>query len=61
MVMRSNDLGRLYGRTEGVTPLSVNGDVGTSHVTASTPPEGGTIIDLNKPSQVADMLSTTKP
>jgi hypothetical protein len=32
---------------KGVAPLSANGDAGMSHVTASAPPEGGAIIDLN--------------
>jgi hypothetical protein len=47
LVARSNDLGRFYGRTDGVTPLSAISGAGTSHVTASAPPTGGAIIDLN--------------
>jgi hypothetical protein len=47
LAARSNDLGRFYGQTEGVTPLLVNGDAGTNHVTASAPLKGGATIDLN--------------
>jgi hypothetical protein len=45
--VRSDDLDRFYGRIVGVAPLSTNDGAGRSQVRASTPPEGGVIIDLN--------------
>jgi hypothetical protein len=61
--VRSNDLGRFYGRTEGVTPLSANGDACTSHMTTSAPLEGSTIIDLNTSATTPPSLTpaTTAP
>jgi hypothetical protein len=44
---RSDDLGRFYGRTVGVNPLLASCGAGTSQERASTPPQGGAIIDLN--------------
>jgi hypothetical protein len=47
LVARSDDLGRFYGQTEGVTPFSEADGSGTSQTRASEPPKGGTIINLN--------------
>jgi hypothetical protein len=45
--VKSSNLGRFYGRTEGVTPLSAVHGAGTNKVKASAPSEGSAIIDLN--------------